>query len=234
MKPQINLIQQKVDALLGQENSGHDTEHIDRVLELSLKFAQQENANTDIVSLIALLHDVDDYKLFGHNAATNLPNAKRIMQEVGVSSDIQTIVCNEIKHLGYSKRLQGLQPHTLEGKIVSDADMCDGLGAHGILRTYQYGLVHNRPFFQKDAIPNIRDTKAYVASNISNTSIDHFFEKILHLKQLMLTPSGKHEAQARHDFTVSFLRQLFQEENANNWLDYLENYLTKNGGTDRN
>jgi uncharacterized protein len=79
MKNQINLIKQKVNTLLSQENSGHDMAHVNRVLALSLNFAKQEDANPNIASLIALLHDVDDYKLFGHDTATNLPNARCIM-----------------------------------------------------------------------------------------------------------------------------------------------------------
>ena len=235
MESQINLIKQKVNALLGQENSGHDMAHVNRVLALSLNFAKQEVANPNIVSLIALLHDVDDYKLFGHDTATNLPNARCIMQEAEISPDTQTIVCNEIKHLGYSKRLQGLRPRTLEGKIVSDADMCDGLGAHGIIRTCQYSAAHQRPFFRLDLFPLDELTvENYASNDRPNSSINHVYEKILLLKNLMLTPSGKHEAEARHNFTVNFLRQFFQEENATDWLNYLDNFLTKNGGTDRN
>lgn len=177
MENQTNLIKQKVNALLGQENSGHNMEHVNRVLALSLKFAKQENANSNIVSLIALLHDVDDYKLFGHKNATNLPNATHIMSEVKIDQTMQRIVLSEIKQLGYHKRIQGVHPQTPEGQIVSDADMCDGLGTHGILRTYQYGIAHNRTFFQKESHPNIRSTQDYVETNSSNTSIDHFFEK---------------------------------------------------------
>lgn len=235
MEQQIDIIKQRVTDLLGRDNTGHGVDHIDRVLTLALKFAQQEQADANLVTIIALLHDVDDYKLFGRKAAVGLPNASRIMLEANIDPGIQTQVCNEIHQLGYSKRLRDIHPRTLEGQIVSDADMCDGLGVHGILRTYQYGLAHHRPFFQKENSPNINyDHNSYITSNASETSVDHFFGKLLRLKNLMLTGWGKHEAEARHNFTVDFLRQLFQEENATDWLEYLNNYLTKNGGTDRN
>ncbi len=228
MEHQIDIIKQKVIELLSQDKTGHGVDHIDRVLTLALKFAQQEQADINLVTIIALLHDTDDYKLFGHKASTSLPNAQRIMQEAGLDLATQDQICTEIQHLGYSKRLQNIKPQTLEGQIVSDADMCDGLGVHGILRTYQYGIAHHRPFFQKENSPNTNyNLKSYIISNASETSVDHFFEKLLRLKDLMLTPSGKHEAETRHNFTVDFLRQLFQEENATEWLEYLDNYLTK-------
>lgn len=228
MNDQIQLIQTKVSELLSQDQSGHGMEHVHRVLALARKFAQQENANTDLVTIIALLHDADDYKLFGHDAAATLPNARRIMTEAHLDPDLQAQVCDAIQHMGYSKCLQGIRPQSLEGQIVSDADMCDGLGVAGILRTFQYGLLHQRPFFRKDIAPGTRRATDYITSNISDTSIDHFFEKILLLKNLMLTNSGKHEAKARHDFTVSFLRQFFQEENAPDWQAYLEEFLLTN------
>lgn len=226
MESQIKLIKAQVTKLLSQDRSGHGMEHIERVLALALKFAAQEGANSDLVAIIALLHDADDYKLFGHETAATLPNARHIMSETDLSPELQVQVCDAIQHMGYSKCLQGIRPESLEGQIVSDADMCDGLGVAGILRTYQYGFVHDRPFFRKELSPaKERTAESYISSNISDTSIDHFFDKILLLKSLMLTPSGKHEAEARHDFVVRFLRELFQEENATEWQKYLEDFL---------
>lgn len=121
-------------------------DHIDRVLDLSLKFALKENGNKDIVSLIALLHDVDDYKLFGMESSENLTNAKRIMNECNIDSNIQDQVCLQLNNIGYSKRLNGHYPTTIEGKIVSDADMCDVLGANCILRVYKFRMKNEKPF----------------------------------------------------------------------------------------
>lgn len=85
----IEEVKQKVYELLNNDNSGHGMEHINRVLELALKFAKIENANKDIVALLALLHDVDDYKLFGMNNAENLTNAKKIMSNCSIDENIQ-------------------------------------------------------------------------------------------------------------------------------------------------
>ena len=149
----IERVKVLVSELLDKDNSGHGMEHINRVLELSLRFARQEKANQEIVSLIALLHDVDDYKLFGNDNAKNLTNARRIMAECKVDKGTQEKVCLALSNIGYSKRLKGDYPTTIEGKVVSDADMCDALGANGIIRTCVFGIKNGRAFFNKDIFP---------------------------------------------------------------------------------
>ena len=119
----IEKVKNEVAKLLEGDNSGHGLEHINRVLDLSLKFAEKENANKYIVSLIALLHDADDYKLFGMENAEKLTNAKIIMDDCNVDKAIQEQVCDAINNIGYSKRLKGHSPTTLEGKIVLDVDI---------------------------------------------------------------------------------------------------------------
>lgn len=223
----IEKVKKQVSELLDKDNSGHGMDHINRVLELSLKFAEKENANKDIVSLIALLHDVDDYKLFGIDNAENLTNAKKIMEDCNVDKNTQEQVCLALNNIGYSKRLKGCCPTTLEGKIVSDADMCDALGANGILRVYTYSLKNGKPFFNKDIFP-IEDISAEkYTRRCADSSVCHIFEKILKLKNLMLTKSGKKEAKSRHQIIVDFLYHLFDEENVPEWTRYLNEYLKK-------
>lgn len=192
-----------------------------------MKFAKNEKADSDIVSLIALLHDMDDYKLFGMENAKNLTNTKKIMDNASVDIGIQEKVLFEIKRIGYSKLLTGCRPETIEGQIVSDADMCDALGANGILRVYTYSMKNKKPFFDRNIFPveNI-DAEKYT-KKCADTSVCHIFEKILKLKGLMLTNSGKREAKKRHQVVVQFLNSLFAEENAPEWSDYLEKYLEK-------
>ena len=217
-------IKEEVFKLLCDDKSGHGIDHIERVLNLSLKFASKEGANKEITSLIALLHDVDDYKLFGIRNSEDLTNARRIMTDYNINSDMQNIIIPELNRIGYSKRLQGLEPTTLEGKIVSDADMCDGLGATGILRTHAFSLKTNRLFFDRKSFPiEDIDAETYM-KNYSSSGVCHMFEKILKLKDLMLTDSGKEEAINRYKIVVDFLYNLFQEENATEWIEYLDNY----------
>ncbi|MCI8544795.1 MAG: HD domain-containing protein [Bacilli bacterium] len=223
----IEEIKKQVCKLLDKDNSGHGMEHVNRVLNLSLKFAEIENANKDIVALIALLHDVDDYKLFGMESADNLTNAKNILKQCSVADNIKEQVLNAIKTIGYSKRLKGISPTTLEGMIVSDADMCDGIGATGILRSYQYNLAHDNLFFDKDIYPTLNMSATDYMTKKVGTVVTHMFEKLFRLKDLMLTNSGKKEALERHNIMVLFLYHFLEEENVPEWINYLDNYLTE-------
>lgn len=221
----INEVKKQVYELLNKDNSGHGNDHIDRVLDLSLKFAQKETANTDVVELIALLHDVDDYKLFGEENAENLTNAKSIMNKANVPNDIQNQVLASLKCIGYSKLLKGFRPTTIEGKIVSDADMCDALGVNGVLRVYKYSMKNGKPFFDKNVFPIEDMTADKYTRKCADSSVCHIFEKILKLKDLMMTESGKQEAQERHQIIVDILYHLFEEENTPEWTKYLNEYL---------
>lgn len=224
----IEEVKKQVYNLLDKDNSGHGMDHINRVLNLSLKFAEIENANKDIVSLIALLHDVDDYKLFGTINAENLTNAKRIMSNCNIDKEIQNQVCLELNNIGYSKRLKGCCPITIEGKIVSDADMCDALGVNGILRVYTYSMKNSKPFFDKNIFPTESMTAQQYMSKTADSSVCHIFEKILKLQNLMLTNSGKEESKKRHQIIVDILYHLFDEEDTPEWTKYLNEYLKNN------
>ena len=221
----VEEVRLKVMELLNNDNSGHGIDHINRVVDLSLKFAKKENANEEIVSLVALLHDVDDYKLFGVENALNLTNAVRIMDECNVKKDIKEQVCLALNTIGYSKRLKGHCPTTLEGKIVSDADMCDALGATGILRVYRYTIKNGKPFFDRNIFPIENMSAEKYTRKCADTSVCHMFEKILKLKDLMLTNSGKEEAIKRDQIVVDFLYHLFNEENAPEWTEYLDKFI---------
>ncbi len=223
----IEKVKKKVSELLHKDNSGHGMDHINRVLNLSLKFAKAEDADEDIVALISLLHDVDDYKLFGMENANNLTNAKKIMSDCHVDKNTQEQVCLALKNIGYSKRLKGCCPTTIEGRIVSDADMCDVLGANGILRVCMYHQKNNSPFFDKNIFP-IEDITAEKYKKCADSGVCHIFEKLLRLKDLMLTKSGKEEAKSRNQITIDFLYHLFEEENVSEWIEYLNSYLKRN------
>lgn len=224
----ITEIKKQVFEMLKKENSGHGVDHIERVLRLSLKFARNENANEYLVALIALLHDVDDYKMVGRENAENLTNAKRIMQSVNLPMEIEEKVLQTLQNLGYSKRLQGKSPSLLEGKIVSDADMCDAMGVNGVLRTHMYGIKCGTPFFDRGIFPAENITFEEYSKPQKTTSVCHFFEKILKLKNLMLTDSGKREAVKRNKIVIDILYNYFAEEGAEEWIAYLSNFLLLN------
>jgi len=223
----IAKVQNEVNKLLDKDNSGHGSDHISRVLELSLRFAQKEQADKEVAALIALLHDVDDYKLFGTENAKNLTNAKHIMEKANVPEHIRTQVLDALRCIGYSKLLQGIRPSSIEGKVVSDADMCDALGVNGVLRVFRYSSKNGKPFFDRDKFPIENMTADEYTKRCADSSVCHIFEKILKLKDLMLSDAGKQEAQARHQIVVDILYHLFEEENAPEWTAYLDAYLTR-------
>lgn len=216
---------------LNIDKSGHGDNHALRVYNLAMKFAKEENADMEIVGIAAILHDVDDYKMVGIDKAHSLENAKNIMKQANVEKSIQNEVIDIIKNMGYKNYLNGIRPKTLEGKIVSDADMCDALGAHGIIRSIMYSCSDKGSgvIFDKNIWPNVNMTaleyNSYGTTYDTDNSINYCFEKLLKLKNLMMTNSGKMEALERHEFIISFLRQFFKEENLGDWIKYLDDYL---------
>lgn len=224
----IEKVKEQVFDLLQDDDTGHDPGHIRRVLDLSLKFAEKEGGEHDLIVLLTLLHDVDDYKLFGLDNIEEFPHARQIMTDCQVPENLQERVCIELANIGYSKRLKGRCPLTIEGKIVSDADMCDALGANGIIRILTYHIKNKTPFFQRDIFPKEHLSSEQYTSKCADTGVCHMFEKILKLKNLMLTESGKAAAVTQHQITEDFLRSLFQQENAPEWIEHLDSYVKNN------
>lgn len=222
-----------VEHLLNGDKSGHGADHVERVYILAMKLAQNENVNKDVVALAALLHDVDDYKLFGEENAKNLTNAKKIMHQNKVDEQTSIQVCEIISHMGYSKYLQGIRPQTIEGKIVSDADMLEAIGAMGTIRCLAYALdkCHSgtNQIFDRNIRPEIDiSAEDYKKSNRkSDNFINHFFEKMLKIKDLMMTEAGKKEALIRHQFMLDFLNEFFRENDCPEWISFLKNYEMK-------
>lgn len=221
----LEKVKQCVANILGDDRSGHDMEHINRVLTLSQKFADKEKANPELTGLIALLHDVDDRKLFKSDSSDPFPHARKIMQEASIDAALQERVLAELNRIGYHKRLDGIIPKTLEGKIVSDADMCDALGVSGVIRTHAYSTAHNLPFFDRVSFPRDHITADSYLNGTESCGINHIIEKCLRLNHLMLTKSGRELADARKQVTIDFLYNFFTEENAPEWAEYLNNFL---------
>ncbi|MCL2085659.1 HD domain-containing protein [Candidatus Saccharibacteria bacterium] len=224
-------VEQRVRELLDSDKSGHGFEHVERVRKMAMTLAKKERANLEVVELGALLHDVDDYKLFGMECAKNLTNAREIMNDVGIGREMQGEVLEIVGSMGYSKYLEGVRPRSLEGKIVSDADMLDGIGVVGIIRAFEFDFSKGNGFvFDKNIFPNSSvDAGEYrkQAAGKRNNFITHFFEKLLKLDGLMMTESGRKESAGRQKIMVDFLRQFFVENDAGEWVEYLDNYLEK-------
>lgn len=227
----IDKIIDDVKALMSADNTGHGFEHVERVHRVALDIAKKENANLEVVSLAALLHDADDYKLFGQEAADNLLNARMIMENRNVDKNVSKQVCDIIANMGYSNAIRGIRPQSLEGKIVSDADMLDAIGACGIIRCLTYAIARcETVVFDEHIFPELSmSSEEYKKTNRkSDNFINHFFEKLLKLKNMMFTLSGKQEAEKRHKIMVDFLSAFFREQNLDNWLKYLQNFEREN------
>lgn len=227
----IEQIKEKVYELLKEEASGHGIDHINRVYNLAVKFALEERANVEIVSIAALLHDVDDYKIVGKENADKYLYAKDIMNAVNVAKDKQELVIGILSSMGYSRYLRKIRPKTLEGMCVSDADMCDGMGTSGLIRSTVYTLSTKGSgvIFDKNIFPIVNiSASEYGAKGTTHDTdgvINHFFEKMLKLKNLMMCKAGRKEAEIRHEFMVIFLKEFFREEDNQEWQDFLDNYL---------
>lgn len=212
-----------------KDNQGHDLEHVYRVLDLAMTFAGAEKADKQIVELAVFLHDVDDYKFVGIEQARKLYHASSILDKLEIEANIKAKVLDIIANMGYSKYLEGIRPTSIEGMVVSDADMCDAIGATGILRAYEYGSSKGLPFFDKNIIPvPLKELSvAKYKKNLNHHTVQHFFDKLLLIPNLMQTKSGKAESRCRQKIMIDFLKHLFIEEKAENWLGYLEEFLRK-------
>ena len=187
---------------------GHDFFHTLRVYNMAVKIAQKEGADLTIVGLAALLHDVDDRKL-SPETCTNKDNARRFLAENGV--DVETIetICKIIGEIAYAGT-DSVVPSTIEGKCVQDADRLDAIGAVGIGRVFAYGGSHNRYMYNPDIAPKLNMTaEEYHKSN--STTINHFYEKLFNLKDMMNTESAKIIAEGRERYMKEFVDIFLQE-----------------------
>lgn len=221
----LEEIWSEVKELLGNDTSGHSMDHIQRVYHLALQFVEQESADKNIVALATLLHEVDDYKLFGEESAKNLTNTRRILDSYDTDDDTKSKVIEIIRTMGYNKSLEGTRPNTLEGMIVSDADMCDAIGAVGILRTHAYNASKGSEFFVKALAPKSAVASAHEYRFVTTShSVQHFFDKLLKIPSMLMTESGRKEGEKRKKIMIDFLAELFREEDAAVWLDYLKEF----------
>ena len=202
----INFVKQKLE---GAE-AGHDWFHIERVWKLSKKIAKNEEANTEIVELAALLHDIADPKF--HNGDETL--ATKISLEFLKSIDVEENIINQvlyiIENISFKNRGQAPKIPSIELQIVQDADRLDAIGAIGIARTFNFGGFKNNLMYHPDIQPQLNMSKEeYKKSN--GTTINHFYEKLLLLKDLMNTETAKKIASERHDFMLKFLDEFYKE-----------------------
>lgn len=188
--------------------SGHDYYHTVRVYRLAKRLAKEEQGNMEIVLLAALLHDVDDRKLTG-NVTDTYPNARQFLSANHLEKDRIEEIIQIISQVSF-KGEDSVLPDTLEGKIVQDADRLDAIGAIGIARTFAYGGAKGMPMHLPDYEIKDNMTQEEYYQN-RGTSIGHFYEKLLKLKNLMGTETGKRLAAERHQYMAAFLERFIEE-----------------------
>ncbi len=186
---------QFVKAIFAGDSSGHDLHHTMRVYELAKRIAVQEGADVQMVELIALLHDVDDHKISPDTSVT-CDRAVGFLRSQGVAQERVDAVVRSIGQISFSKN--SLPPDTLEGQCVQDADRLDALGAIGIARTFAFGGSRGRGMHDPEGTD-------------SSTSIAHFYDKLLLLKDRMNTSAGRALAQERDAYLRGFLEEFLAE-----------------------
>ncbi len=191
---------------------GHDWYHTKRVLANSIHIAKKENANLFIVQLAALLHDIADSKFHEGDETLGPKIASEFLKEHNVDELSRVHVINIIENVSFKNSLSNTcKPfNSIELQIVQDADRLDAIGAIGIARAFNYGGFKNRELYNPEITANIAMSKDEYKKSSAPT-INHFYEKLLLLKEKMNTPAGKKLAEKRHDFMLSYLDQFYQE-----------------------
>jgi uncharacterized protein len=200
-----------VKKLLQDDSTGHDWWHTYRVSKLATYIAEKEGANIFVVNLAALLHDIDDWKFNATNDhyASGL-KAKGWLEQFNLDKKIITHVSEIIDSISFQGAKVPDKVNSLEAMVVQDADRLDAIGAIGIARTFAYGGFKKRLIFDPEQAPTLHNSFAEYKTNKSST-INHFYEKLLLLKDRMNTKTAKEIAKTRHEFMEKFLKQFFEE-----------------------
>ena len=202
----IKFVQQK----LQNAESGHDWFHIERVYKNAVLISKSEKCNLIVVQLAALLHDIADSKFHGGDENIGPKTAELFLKSENVSEEIIFEVVQIIKNISFKGGNFKSEFSSIELQIVQDADRLDAIGAIGIARTFNYGGFKNRQIYNPEILPNLLMTKEEYKNSDAPT-INHFYEKLLLLKERMNTKTGKLIAEKRHQFMLDFLEQFFAE-----------------------
>jgi len=202
-----------VKETLADAEGGHDWWHIYRVWQLAKKIAGTEKASLFVVELGALLHDIADSKFNNGNEEIGSQLARQFLNLLGVEKEVIKHVENIISNISFKGGNEAQKFRSLELDIVQDADRLDALGAIGIARTFNYGGFKNREIYNPDRLPNLNQSKEEYKYSTA-PSLNHFYEKLLLLKDRMNTQTGKQMAEHRHQFMELYLEEFYKEWNA--------------------
>lgn len=214
MQTVIEQIKEEIQKQFETLEGSHDWFHIQRVYQNALSICEEEpTADKTIVAVLALVHDISDHKLNGGKLNQGSREAKLFLNKLGAPTDLINKVAPLVDEISFKGAQVSDQMSCLEAKIVQDADRLDAIGAIGIARAFAYGGSKNRPLYDPQSKPESHtDFKAY--SSAKSHTVNHFYEKLLLLKDRMHTTKGKRLAEERHEFMRNFLTQFYKEWNA--------------------
>ncbi len=195
---------------LEKAEGGHDWFHIERVYKNAMLIAQNEACDEQLVKLGALLHDIADSKFYDGDETVGPATARIFLESENVDEATIDHVVKIIENISYKGGNFEKTFTSIELDIVQDADRLDALGAIGIARTFNYGGFKNRTLYDPEIAPNTKMTKEEYKNNDAPT-LNHFYEKLLLLKDKMNTDSGKKIAEERHRYMEGFLSQFYAE-----------------------
>lgn len=199
-----------VKEALSEAEGGHDWWHIYRVWQLSKHIAASENADLLVMELGALLHDIADSKFHDGDEQIGPQKAREFLKSIGVEEMVIAHVVNIIDNISFKGGNQVQKFKSLELDIVQDADRLDAMGAIGIARTFNYGGFKNREIYNPDKKPNLNMIKEEYKHSTAPT-LNHFYEKLLLLKDRMNTDTGSRMAEQRHLFMEAYLDEFYKE-----------------------
>lgn len=199
-----------VKQILEGAEAGHDWFHTERVWKLSNFIAYEEGGDTLVIQLAALLHDIADAKFHNGDESIGVSRASEFLNRIEIDKETIDKVLFIIKHISFKNRNELTEEPSLELKIVQDADRLDAIGAVGIARAFNFGGFKNNLMHHPNIKPNIHKSKeAYKQYN--GSTINHFYEKLLLLKDLMNTQTARKMAEKRHHFMLLFLEHFYEE-----------------------
>lgn len=206
----INCTIAYVKKELQHAEGGHDWWHIERVWKNAKLIARTEQVNIFIAELAALLHDIADAKFYDGNENVGPEKAKQFLENLSIDKEIINHVENIIRHISFKGGNFTTDFYSPELAVVQDADRLDAMGAIGIARAFNFGGFKNREIYNPAITPNLQMTKDAYKKSVAPT-INHFYEKLLLLKDKMNTETGKKLAEERHHFMEIFLKQFYKE-----------------------
>lgn len=199
-----------VKQTLSGEGSGHDWWHVYRVWKMATGIGKEEGADLYIVQEAALLHDISDWKFNDGDDSVGPRIAREWLEKMSVEEKAISHICEIIKDMSFKGANVKTSMPTIEGKIVQDADRLDAIGAIGIARTFAYGGHKGREIYNPEIRPTLHNSFEEYQKNISHT-VNHFYEKLLLLKETMNTETAKRLAEERHHFMELYLQHFFEE-----------------------